>query len=114
MNDQLNTIFQENRARMLQIADKNISLFLIDNDTPLSDISAHSNQFIEIREGNSYHYQTISSSLVIYLMDYTAKTTRHYLISTDASGGISYPTPDMNISELHKHDYLEMFYVISG
>lgn len=114
MNIQINDIFQENRGRILQIADTNITFFPIDKSFTLSDSTSLSNKFIEIREGDSYRFQTISSNLVIYLMDYTADTTRHYLISTEASAGISYPTPKMNISQLHKHDYLELFYVISG
>lgn len=99
---------------MLQIADKSIAFFPVDNDITLSDTATLSNKFIEIREGDSYRYQTISSNLVIYLMDYTTDTTRHYLISTESSAAISYPTPKMNISQLHKHDYLELFFVISG
>ena len=114
MNIQINDIFQENRARMLQIIDKNISFLPIDDDSILSDARTLSNKFIEICEGDSYYHQTISSNLVIYLMDYTIDTTRQYLISTESSAGICYPTPEMNISQLHKHDYLEMFYLISG
>lgn len=114
MNTQVSDIFQENKSRMLQIANTNVTLFPIDKNITLSHLTSLSNKFIEIREGNSYYHQTISSNLVIYLMDYTIDTTRQYLISTESSAGICSQTPDMNISQLHKHDYLEMFYLISG
>lgn len=114
MNIPTINIFLENRTRILEIANKNIDFLATHNDIFLSNTAALSNKFIEIREGDSYHYQTITSCFVIYLMDYTPDTTRHYLISAESSAGISHPTLEMNISRLHKHDYLEMFYLISG
>ena len=112
-------IYSENRIRLIQLAEKNIPSFSLTAATDIPGSAALPNAFIEIRDCDSCRYQTIASNLVLYLIDYTDTAMRHFLISPENASGIIFPTSVLQIdqiklSQLHRHNYLELVYVISG
>lgn len=72
------------------------------------------NEFINSQQGDLYHFQTISSDFVIYITLCQSQNSYYYLLSPENSVGVHMPKTFFQLSRLHKHDYLELVYILQG
>ena len=72
------------------------------------------NAYINSRQSDSQFSQSIASDFVVYIIDYHVQNSYHYILSLESSAAIYMPPAISHLSHLHKHDYLELVYILEG
>ena len=73
-----------------------------------------SNDFMNFDLETNLRTQSILSDIMMAVIEYSFDGTSYFMISPESSDAIHFPVSPASISRLHRHEYFEMIYILSG